>query len=129
MVQEILLGLCRNLNNQAQSSSPWRVSGELGISQASVVSHFQVFDKSTQRSQIVHHILPKYCKTFDSHKSFVKIYSFKELFLTLVICIQLNGFKYFFLIIIVLLIMMICKHLHDSTIQSSRPGCLLLDTV
>ena len=49
-------------------SITWRVSGELDISQSSVVRHDHVLGKSIQSCWIAPHLLPKYCKTFDSLK-------------------------------------------------------------
>ena len=43
-----------------------RVSGELGISQSSVTHQLHDLCKSFWNYWIVPHILPKYCKTFDS---------------------------------------------------------------
>ena len=48
------------------TSSTRRVSGELGIFQSNVVHHLHNIDKSIWSPRIVHHVLPKYCKTFDS---------------------------------------------------------------
>ena len=76
---------CKNPNNQARScwpksvdyeamhqadvidpaSSTWRVSGELGIPQPSVVHYFRDLSKSTRSCRIVPHVQPKYCKSFD----------------------------------------------------------------
>ena len=71
--------VCKNLDDQVRSgqvvlqtveenlmSSTWRVSGELSILQSNMVCHYHNLNKSTWNYQIVHHILPKYYKTFDS---------------------------------------------------------------
>ena len=77
---------CKNFSNQARLdwsktvefgtvlqtkeanmvSNPQRVSGELSISQSSEVCQLRNLSKSIQSCQIVPHVLPKYCKTFDS---------------------------------------------------------------
>ena len=81
---------CKNLDDQSRSNKPksmnaevmlqtidakpasstWRVSGELVISQSSVVRHLHDFGKIIPSYGTVPHILPKYCKTFYSHKNF-----------------------------------------------------------
>ena len=48
------------------ASSYQRVSGKLGILLSSVVDYLHDLSKSTRSSGIVFHVLPKYCKTFDS---------------------------------------------------------------
>ena len=48
------------------ASSTRRVSGELSISQSCMLRHFHQIDKNILSYRIVPHVLPKYCKTFDS---------------------------------------------------------------
>ena len=77
---------CTNRNNQTRSVKPKsmdpeavlptieanltscirRVSGELGISEPSVIRHFHDLGKSIRSCWIVPHVQLKYCKTFDS---------------------------------------------------------------
>ena len=58
---------CRNLINQVRSGRPktmcsnWRVSGELSISQSSIICHLHNLPNCVSR-------LPKYSKIFDSSK-------------------------------------------------------------
>ena len=48
------------------SRSTRRVSGELGTSQSSEDRYILDLGKCIKSYRIVHHLLPKYCKTFDS---------------------------------------------------------------
>ena len=72
---------CKNLDDQARLdrpkavlqaieanlvSSTWRVSGELDISQFSIVHY--LYDLKTFRAAEVYLTLPKYCKTYNSPK-------------------------------------------------------------
>ena len=51
-------------------SRTWRVSGKFSISPSTVVRHLHNFTRSFR---IVPHILPKYCKTFDSPQRYLTL--------------------------------------------------------